>query len=119
MPPTARHLAAAAGLALLTGLLGATPAAAQIDQGTPSVSDMPNSGDSPVVLRPVPDVHGRPRQGATQQHGTDGASPGGAGGTTTSGPTGAGATMGGTAPQGSGAAPGGGNMPAQSQGSQQ
>ncbi|HEX6010619.1 MAG TPA: hypothetical protein VFY87_02210 [Geminicoccaceae bacterium] len=112
---TRRHLGVAVGLAAL--LAGPGPVAAQAEQGTPSPSDMPSSGDAPTVLRPVPDIHGRAGQGATEQHGNDSASPGGTGGTSVGGPTGAGATMGGTVDSSSGANVPNQQMPAQ--GSQQ
>ena len=109
-----RYLGAVLGFTFL-----ASPglAAAQTGQAPPMPSDMPSSGAAPTVLRPVPDIHGRAGQGATEQHGNDSASPGGAGGTSVGGPTGAGATMGGTVDSGGGANVPNQQMPAQ--GSQQ
>ena len=92
----------AAAWGLVFCLAAAVPAFAQSGQGTPSVTDMPATGDAPGVLRPRPDLHGRAGQGEGEQHGTDSASPGGAGGTSVTGPTGTGATMGGPEAPGTG-----------------
>jgi hypothetical protein len=88
-----------ARLLALSLLLGPAPALAQSGQGVPQVTDAPTTPNAPILLQPKPDVHGRPGQGATEQHGTDSASPGGTGGATAPGPTGMGATMGGSANQ--------------------
>ena len=86
-------------LLVLSLLLGPAPALAQSGQGVPQVTDAPTTPNAPTVLRPQPDLHGRAGQGVTEQHGTDSASPGGTGGATAPGPTGMGATMGGSANQ--------------------
>jgi hypothetical protein len=68
-------LTGALAAAALLGLSGA--AAAQQGQGVPQVTDMPHTGDAPVVLQPQPDLHGRSSAGTGEQHGNDDVSPGG------------------------------------------
>ena len=85
-------------------LLGMTAAFGQSGQEPPSVTDIPNTGSAPYVVRPTPDIHGR-AQGTGQQHGNDAASPGGSGAPAPAGATGPGQS--GTGSPAGAASPGG------------
>lgn len=72
-------------LALAAALVAMpSPLLAQAGQGVPTPSDAPTVDNPPPVIAPTPDVHGRAGGGEQQLHGSDNASPG-AGGTSSTG----------------------------------